>query len=374
MKNKLCLFCLVCCLAGFQAWSQPAPVRLGLVGLVHDHARGFLPGAISRKDIQLVGIAEPNRTLAARYAAEYKLNSNLFYSSLEQMLESTNVQAVATFTSTFEHPRVVEACAPRGVHVMMEKPLAISLEHARRIEAAAKAGRIQLMVNYETTWYPANQAAYEFAQDKNSHGELRKIVVHDGHQGPKEIGCSAAFLEWLTDPVLNGGGALTDFGCYGADLITWLMEGQRPASVFAVTQQIKPAVYPKVEDEATIILTYPRCQGIIQASWNWPRNRKDMEVYAQKGYLLAPEKNTVKLWLAGADGSDSAEKQISCPPLQAPNEDSLSYLAALVRGEIRQVSGLSSLQVNMIVTEILDAARESARTGRRVDLNTPGER
>ncbi len=362
------VFSVLCCLAAVPAWSQPTPVRLGLVGLVHDHARGFLPGAISRKDIQLVGLAEPDQALAARYAAEYKLNTNLFYASLEQMLESTNVQAVATFTSTFEHPRVVEICAARGIQVMMEKPLAVSMEHARRIETAASRGGIQVMINYETTWYRANQAAYEFAQDKKGHGELRKIVVHDGHQGPREIGCSPAFLQWLTDPVLNGGGALTDFGCYGADLITWLMEGQRPTSVFAVTQQIKPKVYPKVDDEATIILTYPRCQGIIQASWNWPRNRKDMEVYAQKGYLLAPEKNVVRLWPAGIEGKDFGEKQISCPPLQAPKDDPLSYLAALVRGEIRQVSGLSSLNVTMIVTEILDAARESARTGRRVDL------
>jgi predicted dehydrogenase len=130
---------------------------------------------------------------------------------------------------------------------MMEKPLAVSLEHARAVEAAARQGGIQVVVNYETTWYPANHAAYALVHEKHEIGELRKIVVHDGHQGPKEIGCSAVSLEWLTDPVLNGGGALTDFGCYGADLITWLMKGQRPTSVFAVTQQIKPQVHPKVE-------------------------------------------------------------------------------------------------------------------------------
>jgi scyllo-inositol 2-dehydrogenase (NADP+) len=61
-------------------------------------------------------------------------------------------------------------------------------------------------------------------------------VLHDGHRGPKEIGCPPELLQWLTDPVLNGGGALTDFGCYGADLMNWLMQGQRPTSVFAVTQ------------------------------------------------------------------------------------------------------------------------------------------
>lgn len=342
--------------------SEPSPVRFGIVGLVHDHARGFIPGAISRKDVELVGIVEADQDLAGRYARDFKLDSHLFYTNLEQMLRSTNVQAVGTFTSTFEHPRVVEACAARGVHVMMEKPLAVSFEHARRIEAAARRGGIQVFVNYETTWYAGNAATYDLVHEQKAIGELRKIVVHDGHQGPKEIGCSPAFLGWLTDPVLNGGGALTDFGCYGADLITWLLDGRRPTSVFAVTQQIKPKVYPKVDDEATIVLTYPQCQGIIQASWNWPFNRKDMEVYGRTGYVLVPGRDLLRVRAEGA-----AEREVIPSALKPPQEDPLSYLSAVVRGELRP-SGLSSLEVNMIVTEILDAARQSAKTGKRINL------
>jgi predicted dehydrogenase len=342
--------------------SAPTPVRFAIVGLAHDHARGFIPTARSRQDIQLVGIVEPNPELAARYTKDYQLNTNILYTSLEEVLVKANVQAVAAFTSTFDHRRIVEGCAARGVHVMMEKPLAVSMEHARAIAAAARKGQIQVVVNYETTWYPANHAAYALIHETKGIGDLRKIVVHDGHQGPKEIGCSAAFLEWLTDPVLNGGGALTDFGCYGADLITWLMKGQRPTSVFAVTQQIKPQVYPKVDDEATIVLTYPQAQGIIQASWNWPFNRKDMDVYGRTGYVLVPEKNLLRVRRGAA-----AETEAPVPSLTAPNTDPLSYLAAVVRGDIRP-AGLSSLEVNLMVTEILDAARESARTGKRVEF------
>ena len=91
------------------------------------------------------------------------------------------------------------------------------------------------------------------------------------------------------DPVLNGGGALMDFGCYGADLITWLMDGQRPTSVTAVTQQLKPEVYPRVDDDATIILSYPHTQGVIQASWNWPIGRKDMDIYGVTGQVAFDE-------------------------------------------------------------------------------------
>jgi predicted dehydrogenase len=338
------------------------PVRFAIFGLSHDHASGFIPRAKDRKDIQLVGIIEPREDLVSRYAERFHLDRALFYPSLEALLARTNIQAVATFTSTFEHRHVVELCAAKGLHVMMEKPLAVNMEQARAMESAAARAGVQLIVNYETTWYPGNQAAYDLVHQEHALGEVRKIVVHDGHRGPKEIGCSAAFLEWLTDPKLNGGGALTDFGCYGADLITWLMQGQRPTSVLAVTQHFKPDVYPKVEDEATILLTYPGAQGIIQASWNWPFDRKDMDVYGASGYVLVPRSDLLRVRTP-----KSAEKETAPAALSGRNADPLSYLSAVVRGEIKP-SGLSSLPVNLVVTEILDAARESARTGKRVNL------
>jgi predicted dehydrogenase len=342
---------------------EKGPVRFAIIGLSHDHAGGFIPRTRNRQDIQLVGIVESNKALVARYADRFKLSNDLFYSSLEELLARTNIQAVATFTSTFEHRRVVEECAPRHLTIMMEKPLAVSMEHARAMAAAAKKGGVDLIVNYETTWYPSNQKAYGLIHDEHAIGDIRKIVVHDGHRGPKEIGCSSAFLEWLTDPVLNGSGALNDFGCYGADLMTWLMDGQRPVSVFAMTNHIKPDVYPKVEDEATIVVSYPKAQGIIQASWNWPFDRKDMEVYGRTGYVLAPKMDLLRVRKANEN-----ESEVTPPALTAPQTDPLSYLAAVVKGEIKP-SGLSCLDVNMVVVEILDAARESAQTGKRIDFH-----
>jgi len=344
------------------AQDAKSPVRIALVGLEHDHALGFFPRLPGRTDVQLVGIVETNATLIARYMQRFHLDASLFCPSLEALFARTNVQAVATFTSTFAHQRVVETCAAHGVDVMMEKPLATDMKQARAIEAAAKRSGIQVIVNYETSWYPGNQAAYKLVHDEHQIGDIRKIVVHDGHRGPREIGCSEEFLAWLTDPVLNGGGALNDFGCYGADLATWLFDGARPTSVFAVTQQFKPDIYPKVEDEATIVITYPKAQVILQPSWNWPFDRKDMEVYGQTGQVLVPQANRLRVRLAQQD-----EKEITPAPLTGSDADPLSYFAAVVRHEIKP-AGLASLAVNVIVVEILDAAHESARTGRQINF------
>jgi predicted dehydrogenase len=370
MKKLIAAACLLCSI--FTGWSQGAkpPVRIAIVGLVHDHVYGFLPMIQNNPDAQLVGIVETDVERSQAIAKRFNLDTNLFYASLPALLAKTNVDAVATFTTTFDHERVVEMCAPLHINVMMEKPLAVNMDAARAIQSAAKSGGIQVIVNYETTWYPANQTAYKLADEEHAIGGLRKIVVHDGHRGPREIGCSETFLRWLTDPKLNGGGALPDFGCYGADLMTWLMDGQRPTSVFAVTQHIKPEVYPKVEDEATIVVTYPKAQGIIQASWNWPIDRKDMEIYGQTGYILAPRRDLLRIRKIGGQES---EMDLQPPPKSSPMRDQLAYLISIVRGET-QPSGLSSLDVNMTVTEILDAARESAQTGRRIDFPSAQEK
>ncbi len=365
MKKLLFAPLLLLAAAFACAEEGPPPIRLAIIGLVHDHVGGMLPSLAGRKDVQLVGIVEPDPKLAASYAGRFHLDPKLFFPTLDALRATANVQAVATFTSTYDHRRVVEMCAPLGIDVMMEKPFAVSVDDARAMAAAAAKGGIQVIVNYETTWYRSTQGAHAFVDGQRGIGEIRKIVVHDGHQGPAAIGCSPAFLEWLTDPVKNGGGALMDFGCYGADLVTWLMEGQRPISVFAVTQQLQPAAYPKVDDEATIVVTYPRAQAILQASWNWPYGRKDMEIYGQSGAVLLPDRNTLVL-----RKGDAPDVTLPAPALSGPDSDALSYLAAVVRREIRP-SGLSSVEVNLVATEILDAARESARTGRRVDLPQP---
>jgi predicted dehydrogenase len=250
----------------------------------------------------------------------------------------------------------------RHIDVMMEKPLAVSVEHARRIERAAAGGKIDVLVNYETTWYPSHGAMWALIKEKRAAGDIRKMVAMDGHRGPKEIGVGPEFLAWLSDPVKNGAGALFDFGCYGANLMTWMMDNQRPLTVSALTQQIKPALYARVDDEATILVEYPKAQGIIQASWNWPFDRKDFEVYGDHGLAIS-SRNGLRVRM------EKEQEHAATPDPLAPDEkDSLSHLIAVVRGA-RKPNGLSSLQNNVIVTEILEAARDSARTHKTIVLS-----
>jgi predicted dehydrogenase len=363
------LAALLCCLnmtAPSGAGAQQRPLRLAVAGLSHGHAPLIL-GRKDRGDVRVVGIYEPNREVAERYAKRYELMSSIFFTDLKKMLDEVKPEAVAAFGTTFDHLAVVQACAPRGIHVMVEKPLAANLQHALQIEALAKKHRIHVLTNYETTWYASNQAVYDYAHKEKALGPLRKIVVHDGHQGPQEINVPPEFLKWLIDPVLNGGGALMDFGCYGANLATWLMEGEEPLTVTAVTQQFKPEKYAKVEDEATIVLAYCNTQVIIQASWNWPTNRKDMEVYGRDGYAHAVNARNIRLRKPG----DEQETSLTLERRKAPLDDPFAYFAAVVQGDIQVgQTDLSSLTNNITVMRILDAATRSAATGETVKLAT----
>ena len=339
-----------------------APLRVVVAGLVHGHAAGFFHRYLHNPDLQVVGIAEPDRALFDRYAKQFGLDASLYHADLDELLTSTHPQAVLAYTDTFDHRKIVEIAARHHVAVMVEKPLAVSGEDARAIEKAARESNIPVLVNYETTWYRSNRAAYDLLR-QGPLGDVRKIVVHDGHSGPKEIGVSPEFFQWLTDPKLDGGGALFDFGCYGADLTTWLMGNQRPLTVTAVTQQIKPDIYPRVDDEATIVLTYPKAQAILQASWNWPFDRKDMEVYGRTGYVFTVRRDDIRVRRAG----QAQEEQIAAPPIAAPDDDSIHYLRAVVLHGLKP-EGLSSLETNVIVTEILDAARRSAAEHKTIVL------
>lgn len=351
-------------LAGMSKSQSPAAARIAIVGLSHDHVNWFFDRP-ERGDIDVIGVCESNPALVQRYVQQRGLRPDLVYTDLGTMLDTAKPQAVMAFGAIFDHLAVVEACAPRGVHVMVEKPLAVSLAHAQKIQALAQQYGIHVLTNYETSWYPSNHAVWQQVCQGRELGDIRKMVVHDGHWGPKELGCSTEFLSWLTDPVLNGGGALIDFGCYGANLMTWLMGNCKPLTVTAVTQQIKPDIYPKVDDEATIILTYPHAQGIIQASWNWPTHRKDMEVYGPLGYLHAVDRVTLRKRM----GQRDIENTLTLPAATPPVDDVFAFLAAFLQGEAPVGhSELASLHNNMIVVEILEAARNSARTGQTVHL------
>lgn len=331
-------------------YSGPQPLRIGIAGMVHGHVEGLLWQAMRRTDLQIVGVFEPNREVFDRLASKYGLDPAVHHASLAAMLESAKPEAVSVMGPIRDHLAAVEACAPRGIHVLVEKPLAFSAGDAARMQTLSRRHRVLVLTNFETSWYASVREAGRMAMS-GERAPIRRMVFRHGHKGPREIGCSPEFVGWLIDPEANGGGAVVDFGCYGAVLATWLMEGRRPTSVVASRSTLKPDRYPDVDDDATIVLTYPGATAVIQASWAWTHDTKEMDLHTERGSIHAGK------WgdLAVREESRGLTS-IRPPALPAALKDEWTYLRHVVRGEC-DIDPLSSLEYNVVVAEILEAAR-----------------
>ena len=195
---------------------------------------------------------------------------------------------------------------------------------------------------------------------------MQKIIVQYGHRGPKEIGISPQFASWLYDPQRNGGGAIMDFGCYGAELSLWLRG--RPDRVFASTQKLKANQHNAVDDDATIVLEYPDATALIQASWDWPYTKEQVEVFGPKGSLLAGHQNLFSRSSSERGPNVSLIGQaVSLDPLPATMKNAISYFVDCIRTN-KDIADPLSAKLNVQVMEILDAARESVRTGKVQEL------
>src|SRR5438270_4445936 len=231
---------------------------------------------------------------------------------------------------------------------------------------AAKAG-IKLMVNYWNAWVAPSYELFHRVKSGEI-GPVQRIIVQYGHQGPKEIGISKEFGDWLYDPAKNGGGALIDFGCYGAEWALWLKG--RPSRVYARTLRLKTNQHNRVDDDALIVLEYPDATAIIQASWDWPYDKGQVGVYGPKGSLLATQDKL--FYRPGAVPGDKLMpfgKPADLQPVPHETSNPIAYFLDRIRNN-KPIEDPVSAKLNVGVVEVLDAAKESIRTGHPVQLPT----
>lgn len=364
-RRVLTLLSLVLFVASSLLAANAAKTRLAIVGLDHDHVWGLLETISQEPDAELVAIADDHPELVQK--AKDRLPSSVkFFSDFVKMLDDAKPEAVIVATANNRHLEILRECAKRKIHYFTEKPMASTGADAREMERLARQARIKLMVNYWNVWQPPSRELYSRVK-KGDLGHVQKITVQFGHEGPKEIGVSKYFAEWLYDPVKNGGGALVDFGCYGADWALELMG--RPKRVFATAQKLKTHQRNAVEDEALIVLEYPDATAVLQASWNWPYGKGQIEVFGPKGSLLA-RGDGLLFQPAGADTTlvypDGKPEEITT---QAKPEmrNGIAYFLYCIRNS-KPIEGPVAAGLNVAVNEILDAAKESIRTGAAVEL------
>jgi predicted dehydrogenase len=330
--------------------------KIAIIGMVHSHVWGHLKPMLDGKDAKLVGIAETNPDLIAE-AKKRGAKDTPVFDDYKKMLDQVKPDIVWAFVENNRHLEIAEACATRKINLIFEKPLASTYHDALEIQKLARQHDIKILTNYQMAWWAANYTAKAQA-DSGALGQVWRLHGIVGHGGPGSSGVGKYFFDWLTDPEKNGAGALMDFGCYNALWSLWYLG--RPETVYASVIQLRPQTFPKVEDNATLILHYKNGVGLFEGSWDLPRSFQDLEVFGLKGSVYMKQQ--------GVELRQGREvKQVAMETLPPERSEPIAFMVDALKNK-KPIEGLVALDINVGVNEIIEAAKMSVKTGQAVKL------
>ena len=341
-------------------------IKLGVAGLVHDHVWGLLKQFSTLQNVKIVAAADPNPPLLKQIDELFGVPKS--YASFLDMLGKEELDAVLACTENSHHVDVVEAAGEKGVHAIMEKPMSANLEQAERIVKAAERHGIKVMVNYPTTWDPRVQHAHRLVNEGRI-GKVFHIRFRGAHAGPKEVGCSPYFYEWLYDKDLNGAGALFDYCCYGVNIAQWFL-GRQPKSVTAITGNLARN-YLTVEDNALIMMDFGDAIGLAAACWSQvgPHPIHGPIINGVDGSLIVDEEGNLHLYAVKEKGNYRSIHrevlEVPTPPKGWTNGP--EYFVERIKTD-EEIEDPLGVRFNRNVQEVLEASLLSVSEGRMIHL------
>lgn len=334
--------------------------RIAVLGLTHDHVWSNLHELSQMENAEIVGAADPNAPLLQRVSGDYGCP---IFENFEAMLVETAPEAVYVFGNNREGAELAAMAARRGLHVLIEKPMAADLAGAENLLAAAKENNVRLMVNWPFAWWPQLQKAIAMAKAGDV-GRVWQVKYRAAHEGPREIGCSSYFCDWLYDESLNGAGAMMDYCCYGAVLACVVLG--RPVSVTG----LKGLLCKKdmgVDDNAMLAMSYPDAIATTEGSWTQigKLTAYTTAIYGEEGTLLVEPREL------GSLSHATKENPVGVPvavPEPEPHLRSASahFLWALETGE--PFTALCEAETGRNGQAILEAGLKSCAEGRTVGM------
>lgn len=333
-------------------------IRVAVLGMAHDHLWTNLKQLSELDDAELVAGADYHPELRKKFTADTGCDS--VYDDYEALLDEAKPDAVFGFSATADHADIVEMCAERGIHVMVEKPMAATLEQADRMLTAAKKHDTRLMVNWPTAWSRSLRTAKRLVDD-GAIGDLWQLTWRGGHCGPDELGCSDHFCGFLFDADLNGAGAFNDYGGYGSSACVWFLGS--PGSVVGVAGRLIKRHLP-VDDNGMMILRYPHAMCRLEMTWTEAVPHvppHDFVLYGTEGTLIAGAEVTVHT------RGDKEGKTVELDELpEGQTNGPECFLGAIRSG--KDPAGLPNPDLSRDAQEVMEAGLLSALNGVTVAL------
>ncbi|MEW6754913.1 MAG: Gfo/Idh/MocA family oxidoreductase [Candidatus Latescibacterota bacterium] len=334
-------------------------LRMGVLGMAHDHVWGVLKDLAGRQDAELVAGADPNPALRERFTE--RTACQRVYDDYDELLHEQEPDGILACGPTAMHADVVEMCAAHQVPVMVEKPMAATLQQASRMLQACRGARTILMVNWPTAWSRTIRTAYRLTQE-GVVGMIWQITWRGGHSGPDELGCSDEFCEFLFDADLNGAGAFNDYAGYGAGLCV-LFLGGIPTSVVGMAGRLVKSHLP-VDDNGIVVMRYPHAMCRLEMTWTEAVPHQpphDPVIYGTEGTLVLGE----ELMLYTRRGRTGSA--IPLDELPEGQRSAIDHFIHCVRTRT-QPQFLTSPDLSYDAQQIMEAGLRSATSGMEITL------
>jgi len=358
-------------------------VRVAVVGFAHMHAGDQLRMIADTPEAELVGICDTEADTEAdtgrrdAVADDLGLPTEIRFDDLTALLENSNPDLAIVCSTTGEHRQLVERLAAHKVHVILEKPFALTLDDADRMIAASDDARTVLAVNWPLAWYPAHLTTHRLIAE-GLVGDVLEVHYYDGNRGPlthvhdktervdPDLATKAA--SWWYSPEF-GGGSLLDYLGYGATIATWFRNGELPERVTALAWGSEGL---RVDEQSVTVAAYRSGLSTFQTKWGTFSNPWTCQPAPGCGFIVVGSLGTITSRdFAPAVQVQTLEHPDGLPiPVDTPDREQTSALRHVLHclRTGAEPTGPSSKHTSRQGRQIVDSAMDSVATGAATDL------
>jgi glucose-fructose oxidoreductase len=352
--------------------------RVAGINFDHFHMGDLLRRVHEHPDAEIVAICDEQPARMEEARRNFSIPPDRVYSEIEPCLVESKPDLVILCPAAARHAEWVGKVAPHGAAILVEKPFAASLAEAdRMIAAMAETGK-PLAINWPLAWYASHVKCHELCRS-GAIGEVLEVHYHDGNRGPLWHGADKIEREpsdadkassWFYRES-EGGGSLQDYLGYGTTLATWFNGGRRPIEVMAMWDRADGGAL-EVDEHSVTVVRYETGLSKFETRWGTLSDPWTEQPEPRCGFVVRGSEGTLASWdyddhvTLRTRGNPRGET-IAAPAPVFPHDNPVAYvLDCLEHG--REIEGPLSIAVSRIGQEIVDAAVESARTGRVVGL------
>ncbi len=358
--------------------------RVAGISFQHMHMLDNLRMAAEHPNCQVVSVCDPDKQRLREAQAEFSLPDSSLFSDWEACIEQSQPDFIVLCPSTGDHCKWVERLAPFGLPLLLEKPMAGSLEDADRMIQACNQHDVVWAINWPLVWVPSHRTAKRIVSEGRI-GQLKEVHYYDGNRGPlwhtshrRELTAEDVEREkptsWFYSRA-HGGGSLLDYLGYGVTLGTWFLNGEQPTEITTVVDQPNGV---EVDEHSITIAKYPFGLSKFETRWGTFTDPWTHQPQPNCGFVLVGSQGTISSFdyqptvrIQDADNPQGVDIPVDEVPF--PHQNPIQYFVdCLEHG--RAIEGPLSPAMSRVGQQIVDRAYQSGQQKRTLSLTNSADR